>query len=106
MSNSQPERFSPLLLARVAGIVGLLGIVAGAFDIGYVHGTLVVAGNPAATLHNILAHEALFRLGFSAHLCRTAAEHRRGDHRLLPVLASERYRRRPLVVRWNRGNRS
>jgi hypothetical protein len=50
------------------GIVGLLGIVTGAFDIGYVEHTLVVAGNAAATLHNILVHEKLFRFGFSAHL--------------------------------------
>jgi Domain of unknown function (DUF4386) len=68
MSNSDSERFSPLLLARIVGIVGLLGIITGAFDIGYVENTLIVAGNPAATLHNILAHETLFRLGFSAHL--------------------------------------
>jgi hypothetical protein len=68
MSNSDSERFSPLLMARIVGIVGLLGIMTGAFDIGYVENTLIVAGNPAATLHNILAHETLFRLGFSAHL--------------------------------------
>jgi hypothetical protein len=68
MSNSDSERFSPLLLARIVGIIGLLGIVTGAFDIGYVENTLIVVGNPAATLHNILAHETLFRLGFSAHL--------------------------------------
>jgi hypothetical protein len=68
MSNSDSERFSPLLMARIVGIVGLLGIVTGAFDIGYVENTLIVAGNPAATLHNILAHETLFRVGFSAHL--------------------------------------
>lgn len=68
MSNSDANRFSPRLLARILGIVGLLGILTGAFDIGYVQSTLIVAGNPSATLHNILAHETLFRLGFSAHL--------------------------------------
>jgi hypothetical protein len=68
MSNSESERFSPLLLARILGIAGLVGILTGAFDIGYVQNTLIVAGNPAATLHNILAHETMFRLGFSAHL--------------------------------------
>jgi hypothetical protein len=62
------ERFSPFVLARVLGIIGLAGIVTGAFDIGYVQSTLMVAGNPAATLHNIVAHEALFRLGFASHL--------------------------------------
>jgi Domain of unknown function (DUF4386) len=68
MSNSESERFSPLLLARILGIAGLVGILTGAFDIGYVQKTLIVAGNPSATLHNVSAHETLFRLGFSAHL--------------------------------------
>jgi hypothetical protein len=68
MSNSDSEGLSPRLLARILGILGLLGILTGAFDIGYVQSTLIVAGNPAATLHNILAHETLFRLGFAAHL--------------------------------------
>lgn len=68
MSSSTRERFSPLLLARIVGILGLAGIVTGAFDIGYVQSKLIVAGNASATLHNILAHEMLFRAGFSAHL--------------------------------------
>jgi hypothetical protein len=68
MSNSDSEGFSPLLLARILGILGLFGIMTGAFDIGYIQNTLIVAGNPSATLHNIAAHETLFRLGFSSHL--------------------------------------
>src|SRR5258708_30058444 len=68
MSNSDSEGPSPRLLARILGILGLLGILTGAFDIGYVQSTLIVAGNPSATLHNILAHETLFRLGFASHL--------------------------------------
>lgn len=67
-SNPDAEGLSPRLLARVLGILGLLGILTGAFDIGYVQSTLIVAGNPSATLHNILAHETLFRLGFASHL--------------------------------------
>ena len=68
MTNSDSERFSPRLLARILGILGLIGILTGAFDIGYVQSTLIVAGNPSATLHNIQAHETLFRLGFASHL--------------------------------------
>jgi len=34
--------FSPLLLARILGIVGLAGIVTGAFDIGYVQSALIL----------------------------------------------------------------
>jgi hypothetical protein len=33
MSNSGSERYSPLLLARIAGIFGLAEIVLGAFDV-------------------------------------------------------------------------
>jgi hypothetical protein len=68
MSNSDSERFSPLLLARILGILSLLGIVTGAFGIGYVPDALIVAGDASATVHNILAHETLFRLGFASHL--------------------------------------
>ena len=68
ISRSESEGFSPRLLARILGILGLAGICTGAFDIGYVQNTLIVAGNSSATLHNILAHETLFRLGFASHL--------------------------------------
>jgi hypothetical protein len=67
VSRPDSERFSPLLQARVFGAIGLLGIVTGAFDIGYVQNTLIVP-DASATLHNISAHQTLFRLGFSAHL--------------------------------------
>jgi hypothetical protein len=68
VSNSDSEGFSPLFLARILGILGLAGILTGAFDIGYVQSTLIVAGNPSATLQNILANETLFRMGFASHL--------------------------------------
>jgi Domain of unknown function (DUF4386) len=68
MLNSDSGGYSPLLLARILGILSLLGIVAGAFGIGYVEDSLILASNPAATLHNIMAHETLFRLGFASHL--------------------------------------
>lgn len=68
MSHSRSERFSPLVLARIVGILGLVGIVTGAFDIGYVRNTLIVDGNVSQTIHNIAAHETLFRMGFAAHI--------------------------------------
>jgi uncharacterized membrane protein (UPF0136 family) len=67
-SNSDSERFSPLVLARILGILSLLGIVTGAFGIGYVSSALTVDGDASATMHNILTHETLFRLGFASHL--------------------------------------
>ena len=49
--------------ARVAGFLYLLGGVVGWFDLMYVPDKLIVLGNAAATAHNILANQWLFRLG-------------------------------------------
>lgn len=65
---SRPERFSPLLLARICGGIGLFGIAAGAFDIGYVSSHIMVGGDAAATAHNFLVHQPMFRSGLALHL--------------------------------------
>ena len=57
---------SPSLKARIAGGLYLSG-VANLFA-GAVLGTLVVNGDAAATAHNILAHETLYRLALTADL--------------------------------------
>ena len=58
---------SPLVMARVAGGLWLLCIVAGIG--GFIAGSpLIVANDAAATARNILANESLFRLGFAADL--------------------------------------
>lgn len=62
---------SPRALARTAGALYLLNIVAGAFAIGVVPSMIVVAGDAAATAHNIQANEALYRLGLAAHVIVT-----------------------------------
>jgi hypothetical protein len=62
---------SPRQLARTAGGLYLLNIVGGAFAIGYVPAVLVVAGNAAATAHNIQANELLYRSGLVAHILIT-----------------------------------
>src|SRR5215469_9003661 len=64
----QAERFSPLLLARVCGCIGLFGIAAGFYDIGYVHSHVMASGNPAATVQNLVAYQAMFRSGIALHL--------------------------------------
>jgi len=66
--HSTPERFSPRLIARVWGGIGLFGIAAGFFDIGYVHGHILVSGDAAATAHNLLAHMTMYRCGIALHL--------------------------------------
>jgi hypothetical protein len=57
---------SPRLKARIAGVLYLIVIVGGIFAELFVRGRLIVSGDAAATAHNILAHELLYRLGFAA----------------------------------------
>src|SRR5438309_8112698 len=59
---------SPRQLARTAGGLYLANIVLGAFAIGVVPATIFVAGDAAATAHNIQANEVLYRLGIVAHV--------------------------------------
>jgi hypothetical protein len=54
--------------ARAAGAMFLISFVAGAFGEFYVPTRLIVVGNAAATVSNILDHEMLFRLGFAGYL--------------------------------------
>ena len=54
--------------ARIAGLLYLVNGVTGFFSIIYVPGKLVVSGNAAATAHNILASEGLFRLGIASEV--------------------------------------
>jgi hypothetical protein len=54
--------------ARAAGVMFLISFVAGSFGEFYVPSKLIVAGNAAATVSNIVGHETLFRLGFAAYL--------------------------------------
>jgi len=67
-----PERhhaeFSPQVAARLAGLLYLIVIVAGAIAEIFVRQRLVVANDAQATAGNILAHEQLFRWGFVADL--------------------------------------
>ena len=51
---------SPRFQARMAGVIALITTTAGFAEI--VRGSLVVYGDAAATAHNILAHEMVFRL--------------------------------------------
>jgi Domain of unknown function (DUF4386) len=54
--------------ARISGLLYLLNGVTGFFGIIYVPSKLVVPGNAAATAHNILASERLFRLGIASEV--------------------------------------
>jgi uncharacterized protein DUF4386 len=59
---------SPRSKARIAGLLYLIVIVGGFFAEVIVRGKLVVHGDPAATAHNIMAHEMLYRWGFVVEL--------------------------------------
>jgi hypothetical protein len=59
---------SPRVKARIAGLLYLIVIVGGTFAELFVRGKLVVHGDPAATAHNIMAHEMLYRWGFAVEL--------------------------------------
>ena len=54
--------------ARVAGAIYLLGVITGPFSLMYVPNKMIVTGNAAATVANILAHETIFRLGILGDL--------------------------------------
>src|ERR671927_1742637 len=62
---------SPRRLARIAGALYLVNIVLGAFAIGVVPAIIAVGPDAAATLHNIRAHELLYRSGLAAHVVVT-----------------------------------
>lgn len=62
------SEMSPPLRARIAGVIYLICGMAYSFARNDVRGKLVVDGDAAATAHNILAHETLFRLGFAAEI--------------------------------------
>lgn len=64
---------SPRTIARVAGLLYLIVVLAGIFSIAYVPSQTQVAGDAAATAAKIASHEGLFRLGIAAGLvCYTA----------------------------------
>ncbi len=63
-----PSETSPQLQARVAGFLYLIVIAGGIFAELLVRGRLVVSGDAAATAHNIMAHQMLYRWGFVVEL--------------------------------------
>ena len=59
--------------ARIAGGLYLSLLVLGPFSLVYVPTKLIVDKDPAATSHNILMHETMFRAGIVAELLGTVA---------------------------------
>jgi uncharacterized protein DUF4386 len=59
---------SPKTPGRIAGFLYLLLVIAAPFRLIYIPATLFVRENATATVHNIAAHETLFRLGIVTDL--------------------------------------
>jgi hypothetical protein len=68
LSRYTDESESIQTYARLAGVLGLLSVVGGAFGEAYVPNVISVAGDPVATAQRILGHEMLFRWGFAGYL--------------------------------------
>src|SRR5882672_11081361 len=54
--------------ARIAGAIYLLMCLTAPFSLMYIPGKLIVRGDATATANNILANEALFRVGIVGEL--------------------------------------
>jgi len=60
--------------ARIAGVLLLVSLVAGSFGELYVPSVLIVPGNAAATAHNIISSQSLFRMGFAGYLVEAVCD--------------------------------
>lgn len=58
---------SPLLLARLAGVIALVVLATGSFT-HYVNSRIITSGDPVGTSDNLLDSELLFRFGFVSGL--------------------------------------
>jgi hypothetical protein len=71
MTNAEIAASSPALKARIAGIVYLINGMTYGYADGNIHGKILVAGNAAATAHNILANGSVLRTCFAVELIST-----------------------------------
>ncbi len=60
--------------ARIAGVLFLLSIVAGAFGEAYVPSRIIVSGDATATAKNLLTFGSLFRIGFASYLIEAVCD--------------------------------
>lgn len=66
-NNSELIGSSPLIHARIAGLLGLAVLVSGSFA-GFVGSKLIMRGDPVTTSNNLVASGLLFRLGLVSSL--------------------------------------
>lgn len=65
---------SPQIYARTVGILYLIVVAAGIIAQLFISGSIVVIDDAAMTAANILAHENLFRLGFTLYLIEMTSQ--------------------------------
>lgn len=65
---TRPAETSPLMIARIAGLLYLLVVPLGIFGSLYVPSRLIVSGDAARTANNLMASELLFRFGIVSDL--------------------------------------
>lgn len=65
---------SPKTKARIVGLLFLLTTVGGVVAEGFIAGSLIVAGDAAATATNILNNETLYRTAFAIYLVEMACQ--------------------------------
>ena len=61
------SEISPLIYARVAGLIGIIILTFGSFTI-FVNSKLIVYGDSVTTANNLMGSELLFRMGFVSSL--------------------------------------
>jgi hypothetical protein len=54
--------------ARIAGLSYIVTIFLGIFSVNYIESNLIIPGDDAATLHNIVSNEFLFRVGVASEI--------------------------------------
>ena len=59
---------SQFIYARVAGLSYLITIVLGIFSVNFIASSLIVPGDGAATISNIVSNEMLFRIGIASEI--------------------------------------
>ncbi len=67
MTSHATDRSLPAY-ARVAGLAYIVVILLGIFGVGFIEPSLVVPGDDAATVNNIMAKEWLFRIGIASEI--------------------------------------
>lgn len=71
MSAVRTSTMSPLFKARMGGFCWFMCFLTGIYPV-IISGRLIVAGDPAATAANLLAHEGVYRFGTAGLLMSTA----------------------------------